>query len=432
MTIADVELSIDRRIDGTATVSMRVDLPHQRVDPVRDVPVNIDQPALTALTNDPDGYGAALAAMVFPPPLREAWREARGYADGRGEPLRIRLALDGDDALHAIRWELLRDPADSSPLAYSERTRLSRFLPTASYQPLQRVGRPELRAVVAVANPAWLPRELAPLAVADEVARARRGLAELRTAVVDGQRGRPAATLPAIVDALRDGAHILYLICHGARIAGEPYLYLERESGEPERPIAAGSLAQTIARLERRPLLVVLASCRSAGDAYETLTAVGPRLAGDGVGAVIAMQGDVPLELVAELTPRLFAELRRDGQIDRALAAARSALPAGAPWWMPTLWMTVRDGALWHSAAGHPPGAPPQPPEATAGALGAGAVQISVGTISGISGQLVRHWFASWALEAIMCNNSRRWLLPMPPWPDTRTIYGCMLLAVSS
>ena len=55
--------------------------------------------------------------------------------------------------------------------------------------------------------------------------------------------------------------------------------------------------------------------------------------------------------------PPLFAELRRDGQIDWALAAARAALLAASPWWMPTLWMAVRDGALWPAPAERVPDA---------------------------------------------------------------------------
>lgn len=87
---------------------------------------------------------------------------------------------------------------------------------------------------------------------------------------------------------------------------------------------------------------MVLTSCQGAGDTYQMLA---------GVGAMLAMQGSVPMELVATLMPRLLSELRRDGQIDRALAAARAALPASGDWWMPTLWMAVKDGALWREEA---------------------------------------------------------------------------------
>ena len=348
MVLPDVELIITRRVDGTTTASMRVELPSHRVDPVRGVPIMLDDAALTALTLSPDVYGAALTAMVFPPTLREAWREARGYADGRGEALRVRITLDGDDTLHSLCWELLHDPIDKQlPLAHSERVRLARFLPTTSYQPIHQANPSELHAVVACANPSWLPRELQAVDVVGEVVRAQQSLGDIRTSVLDGRGDRPATTIPAITAALRDNIHILYLVCHGALIDGQPYLYLEREPGEPAQPVAGSELVQAFTKLPRRPLLVILASCHGAGDSYQMLTAVGPQLARVGVGAVLAMQGNVPMELVAQLTPRLFKELRRDGQIDRALAVARAALPANQPWWLPTLWMAVKDGSLW-------------------------------------------------------------------------------------
>jgi ATP/maltotriose-dependent transcriptional regulator MalT len=62
---------------------------------------------------------------------------------------------------------------------------------------------------------------------------------------------------------------------------------------------------------------------------------------------VIAMQGNVTMATVARCMPVLFHELRRDGQIDRALAAARSAVFDRPDWWMPVLFLRLRDGMLW-------------------------------------------------------------------------------------
>jgi CHAT domain-containing protein len=174
---------------------------------------------------------------------------------------------------------------------------------------------------------------MAPVDVAGEVARAQTGLGDIPTTVLDGRADRPTATLSALADALRAEHHILYLVCHGALVEGEPCLWLERLPGEPPHPISGAELLRQIADLTHRPLLVILASCQGAGDDDATLAAIGPQLARAGIGAVIAMQSNVPQALIAQLTPRLFAELRRDGQIDRALAAARAALPADQPWW---------------------------------------------------------------------------------------------------
>ena len=106
--------------------------------------------------------------------------------------------------------------------------------------------------------------------------------------------------------------------------------------------------------LPRRPLLVVLASCQSAGRTHRpgALAAVGPRLAGAGVGAVVAMQDRLTLATAERLLPAFFAELRRDGQVDRALAAARLAVRERPDWWAPVLFLRLRDGRLWAEPRG--------------------------------------------------------------------------------
>ncbi|WP_129630493.1 CHAT domain-containing protein [Candidatus Oscillochloris fontis] len=349
MPTTDLELTITRAADGATTAALRAELPNHRADLVPPEPVSLDAMALRALTTIPDAYGAALTAMVFAPGLREAWQRVRGFAEA-GQPVRVRLVLIGDDGLHAIRWELLRDPVDSTPLASSERTPFSRFMVTASLAEVQAPAKPTLHAVIAVANPDLLPRyQMAPVDVAAEVQRAQRGLGDLAATILDGREGRPSASLANIAAALREGASILYLVCHGALHGDGSSLFLEMDASEAYQPTAGAALVQQISALTRHPLLVVLASCQGAGNTYELLAALGPQLARAGIGAVIAMQGNVPMALVAQLMPRLFTELRRDGQIDRALAAARAALHQHPDWWMPTLWMAVRDGALWRA-----------------------------------------------------------------------------------
>jgi hypothetical protein len=215
------------------------------------------------------------------------------------------------------------------------------------------------------------------------------GLGDIPAELLDGRDGRPAATLAGITAALRGGAPILILACHGALARGEPHLWLEQAGAGSYRPTAGAAFIEALAQLERRPLLVVLAACQGAGTSYEVLRAVGPQLARAGVGAVLAMREQIPQATVAALLPPLFAELRRDGAIDRALAAARAALGAGHPWWLPTLWMRARDGRLWREEAAVP-GAT-QPAQAGGIHIGGnvGAVQVvhvtggSVGSIIG-------------------------------------------------
>lgn len=199
---------------------------------------------------------------------------------------------------------------------------------------------------MAVAAPSDLARfRLAPIDAAAELARARAGLAgiPLTSLAEPGQ-----ASLAGIIDGLRDGADLLYLVCHGAIANGAPTLWLETPAGTTE-PTPAAELAQRIRELEQRPRLVVLASCESAGDGSgSALAALGPLLAEAGVPAVIAMQGKISQQTIAAFTPALFRELARDGQIDRALAVARGAVRDRPDSWMPALFMRLRAGRIWY------------------------------------------------------------------------------------
>src|SRR5262249_52278797 len=80
-----------------------------------------------------------------------------------------------------------------------------------------------------------------------------------------------------------------------------------------------------------KPRLVVLASCQGAGTGAGeapagpgALAALGPRLVGAGIPAVVAMQGDVSMGTVRVFMPAFFEALRpQNGLVDRAPAAAR-------------------------------------------------------------------------------------------------------------
>jgi hypothetical protein len=143
--------------------------------------------------------------------------------------------------------------------------------------------------------------------------------------------------------------------CSTARPAG-PYVWLEKEDGTAD-VVPGVNLIDPIRDLPQqfRPRLVVLASCQSAGkggeartsDTEGALSALGPQLARAGIPAVIAMQGEVTMTTIAEFMPVFFREIRRDGVIDRAMAAARSAVRLRPDAWMPVLYMRLRSGRLW-------------------------------------------------------------------------------------
>jgi hypothetical protein len=126
-------------------------------------------------------------------------------------------------------------------------------------------------------------------------------------------------------------------------LADIPALFLEEDQRVDGR-----QLVEKIRGLDHRPLLVVLASCQSAGGVG--LAGLGPRLAEAGVAAVIAMQGDVFMKTsgLHQSINRFFRELLRDGQIDRAMCVARAEICTNLDYWMPVLFMRRRSGSIWY------------------------------------------------------------------------------------
>lgn len=389
---ADLELSLRPLGDGACALDMRFSRPADEAD-VRPAaalePVRLDLEALRALALDPAAYGAALTAALFADPdARALYGRACAVAASLDLPLRLRLQVEPGPGLPPdIRWETLRDPEDGTPLALAERVLLSRYLAGDDWRPVRRRPRGALRALVAVANPADLAdyapggRPLAPIDSDAELERARAALGDIPVTALaaDGE-----ATLERIVAALRDGYDILYLVCHGALAAGAPRLWLEDEHGLAQI-VPGAELAARVRELPRPPMLVVLASCQSAGAAASadegTLAALGPRLAEAGVPAVLAMQGNVALATMARFAPVFFAELRRDGQVDRAAAAARAAVADRDDWWAPALFMRLRDGCIWERDR-------PRPPLARRLALLAGGAVLLAGALASIAAGL--------------------------------------------
>ncbi|NJO83728.1 MAG: CHAT domain-containing protein, partial [Blastochloris sp.] len=250
--------------------------------------------------------------------------------------------------LHSLRWELLTDPETGVYLALDERIRFVRTLDSANLTPIIGALRDELRALIVVSNPTNLGQfHLAEVDVDGEISRARKALGTIPTTVLgDDPDAAGRATLVNLAAQLRSAPQIVFLIAHGTVVGGVPYLWLENETGAADK-VPGSTLVAMLSRLVRRPLLFTLLSCRSAGNGYgETLSALGPQLSAIGFPAVIAFQGDVAMSTVKGILPPLITELQRDGQIDRALAAARGALGLTQPWWQAVLWIQS-EGALW-------------------------------------------------------------------------------------
>lgn len=353
---ADLEIGLHRRDVGSYAVEFRYSQP----DSEADVRLSQDQPAqvdldveeLEQLEYDPGDYGRQLTQFFFADKRVEtAFAQARANAQTQGVPMRLRLIV-GSSApeLNGIRWELLRDPQDDSPLATNENVLFSRYMSSMDWRPIRLRARGDLRALVMVSNPSDLAEyQLAPIDVEAEEKRARDGLAGIPVSVLSQSNAETKATLNNLFDFLRaETFDILYIVCHGAMVKEEPWLWLEDEHGRAAR-VSGVELLTRIKELQERPRLVVLASCESAGAGTgAALSALGPRLAEAGLPAVLAMQGKISIQTVTEFMPVFFRELQRDGQIDRAVAVARGAVRQRPDHWMPALFMRLKSGRIWY------------------------------------------------------------------------------------
>jgi SIR2-like domain/CHAT domain len=245
---------------------------------------------------------------------------------------------------------LLRDPTLDNALATLERVVFSRFLSSADWRPVRLRPRNELRALVVIAGPDDLANyRVATVDVEAERRRAKEGLGEIPVTEVIGPD-----TFSRLIGRLRDEFDILYLVCHGVLDKTEPILWLESAGGSSARTPGT-DLVERLGELPRPPRLVVLASCQGAGTGSEAgvgeggvLAALGPRLAEAGIPAVVAMQGNISMATVERFMPVFFRELRRDGQIDRAMAAARAAVRDRDDAWVPALFLRLNSGRIWY------------------------------------------------------------------------------------
>ncbi len=356
MTVRDIDfaLLLTRQRDGILNATAQLTLPESSAPAVlaEQIPIVIDHTALMTVSLEPQAYGRCLSAMVFrDPQLRGALGRARDCARHSGGFLRLRICISPpDDALIAVRWELLHDPVDGAPLALGDQILFARSLPSADLEPLRPTLPTDLRALVVVAGPRNLADyNLSPIDIEAVVASNCTALSGLRPEIIARTYQCPAS-LAAIDRALRTGPHIFSIVCHGTERAGESVLWLEHEDGRTA-PTPGSVLVERIAGMRQKPLLVVLSACRSSGNGYaaHALTALGPQLARAGVAAVVAAQGDLPTATAATMLPELFRELLHTGCIDRAMAAAR-AVARDSAWRTPTLYMRPTDGVLWKSA----------------------------------------------------------------------------------
>ena len=363
MSCADLEIGLHRRDADSYGVELRFSQPQSDAD-VRllrgeSAPVHFDFPRLRELGTDSAAYGLLLGqGLLSDGAIQQVLAQARVAAQSQGVSLRLRLLI-GPSApeLHSLRWETLRHPQDDRSLLTGEDLHFSRYLSSVDWRPVRLQPKKDLSALVVIANPGDLAnyaptgQPFQPVDVAGELARARSALG---TIPVQALASGGQATLGNLVRQLRAGHDILFLVCHGALVGGEPWLWLEDEHGATDR-VSGAQLVISLQEMQERPRLVVLASCQSGGDGEQArssdggaLSTIGPRLAEAGIPAVLAMQGNVSMDTMARFTPIFFEELQRDGQVDRAVTVARGAVRDRPDWWMPVLFMRLKSGRIWY------------------------------------------------------------------------------------
>jgi hypothetical protein len=356
---AELELSLERQDADSFAVDLRFSLPDSeadRRDKAENICIDIDE--LRRLADDPTAYGRRLGQNFFAFP---GVREVLAVVQSSGVDLRFRLSISPTDRdLQGLRWETLADPdapQPGAPLLMSERVLFSRYVYSRDWRQVARRAKGDLRALVVVANPSDLDSyRLAPIDVTGEIERARNGMVGINKIDVLGESDR--ATKPNIIDRLKTGPDIFYLVCHGALVDERSMLWLEDDAGKTDR-LDGADVVTWLSELKQPPRLVVLVSCQSAGTGEgdtavatgtvedDALGALGPRLGSAGVPAVLAMHGNVTMSTVETFMPTFFSELLKNGLVDRAVALARGAVRDRPDAWAPVLYMRLREGSLW-------------------------------------------------------------------------------------
>jgi hypothetical protein len=365
MAYPELEVLLSRLGEAECQAAFRLRHAETSFDKVFEVEsVSIDAGELDTLLGDPVRYGLRLGQALFgSEKARQAFGRATDLGAAEQTALRVRLCTDQRSLkLHRLRWETLRVPNPDAPddptrarwLAADGKFLFSRHLFSGDMRPVRLRPRSELSALIAVASPTDLGtswRSLTPINVADELTIAGEGLGHLKKTHLVPEAGR-RVTLEGLLAALAAEVDVLYLVCHGAMVDGEPRLLLEKPDGKAAN-VSGLDLVRAFYGLRSLPRLVVLVSCQSAGAEKApgadsgVLAALGPRLAEAGVPAVLAMQGNLRMNSAKSFFRPFFDSLRRTGQVDEATTAGRVAIQLEPDAWVPVLYTRLTEGRVW-------------------------------------------------------------------------------------
>lgn len=352
---SDLEVHLQRRDTASYRVVLRISSPRNDAEDYIEGSMAFDLTHLKEHLAGYPEYGRSLARHLFSDnTLLNRYDKATQDAQESDVPLRVRLFIDTSaPELHDLLWETLRHPVTDALLFTNPGIYFSRFLSCNDWQVARIRPWSDLRTLALIANPADLSQYgFSPLDVACEKDRLQRALNSLPVKpTILAASG--VATLKNLSDALRTGYDILYIICHGSQMNGETFLWFEDHAGKSHR-VSGDALSACLRELRQRPRLVVLSACQTAGDGQmrggESLSRLGPRLAREGIPAVLAMNGNVQINTAELFTPVFFRELLHNGQIDRAMTIARSAIRDQPDFWAPVLFTRLQSGRLWYDS----------------------------------------------------------------------------------
>lgn len=358
---ARLEVGLFRLRDGIYDCELRYTTPKSigRINPVRAAtslnPADLASPELSHLA-----YGQKLSQMLFGAagPLFEMFGKVIAATQTAELKLRISIYIDSSAPdLNSLRWELLTAPGSADFLSINENILFSRYMTSDDWTPIPRRARGEVTSLVAVSAPPDLQDLHPKLAPVDGPLWTSAAARQLAGTQIDFLGRDEPLTIQALAEKLRNPIDILYLVCHGELNPDTgPALILQDDEGSPQT-VPGADLVDRIRTLQVRPRLVLLVSCESAApdpsdgpaarddDGVPSLAA---RLAEAGVLAVVAMRGRISMPSMEIAMPVFLKQLMDDGQIDRAMAAARFAIRGRKDFWIPALYSRLEEGSLWY------------------------------------------------------------------------------------
>jgi hypothetical protein len=295
--------------------------------------------------------------------VRDAFRSARGAAEGSGKGLRLTLCLSESPELMELPWEYLYEkPRFLSQSIYSPIARSLDLRDVAAPYPLSL----PLNVIGMVSSPSGF----ATLDVEREKAKLASALQPLSSAgavTLEWLERGSLKELDAVINR-REEIHAFHFIGHGGYSARDEsgILVLEDERGDPHE--VSGQELGLVLQDERSMRLAVLNSCEGARSSHiDPFSGAAASLVHYGVPAVIGMQFEITDEAAIAFAGRLYEAQARGFPVDAALAQARRAIFAAGndvEFGTPVLFLRGRDAHLFDLLEAVPPPSPfPAQPE---------------------------------------------------------------------